>query len=185
MIASDDTGQWARRFGLAAAPLFEQETATPGSHAVLLDGASGSFAMSLSDEELWRGPGPADWIWSSDVPHHVTVTAGKVAVLRWDRPADARVFERGSIERNLERFYSFLTGDRLRSNRGVVEHLLSFFRRLRSLAHAAGLPDVRATDILLQHWHSCWRRRTRRHPFPAMAWLMTPVRCCADSIHVG
>jgi adenine-specific DNA-methyltransferase len=147
MIASDDPGQWARRFGLAVAPLFEQETATSGSHAVLLDGAYGSFAMSISEEELWRGPGPADWIWSSDVPHHVTVTAGKVAVLRWDRPAEARVFERGSIERNLDRFYGFLTEDRLRSNRSVVEHLLSFFRRLRSLGHAAGVPDVRATDI--------------------------------------
>ena len=147
MIASDDPGQWARRFGLAVTPLFEQEMATPGSHAVLLDGAPGSFVMSVSDEELWRSSGPADWIWSSDVPHHVTVTSDKVAVLRWDRPADARVFERGSIERNLERFYGFLTEDRLRSNRRVVEHLLGFFRRLRSLGHAAGVPDVRATDI--------------------------------------
>ena len=138
MIAHDAAGQWARRFGLAVAPLFEHEPALPGSHAVLLDGAHGSFAMSVSEEELWRQPGPADWIWSSDVPHHITVTKGKVAVLRWDRPTDARVFERGSIERNLERFYGFLTEDRLRSNRGVVEHLIGFFRRLRSLGKRSG-----------------------------------------------
>jgi adenine-specific DNA-methyltransferase len=147
MISSDDPGQWARRFGLATAPLFEQESTAPGSHTVLLDGVHGSFAVSISDEELWRGQGPAEWIWSSDVPHHVTVTAGKVAVLRWDRPSDARVFERGSIERNLDRFYGFLTEDRLRSNRSVVDHLLSFFRRLRSLGHAAGVPDARSTDL--------------------------------------
>ena len=107
MIVSEDPRLWARHFGLAMAPLFEHETEAPGTHAVLLDGANGSFAMSLSDEELWRNPGPANWIWSSDVAHHVTVTAGKVAVLRWDRPADARVFERGSIERNLDRFTVF------------------------------------------------------------------------------
>lgn len=146
MIASGDVGNWAQRFGLAVAPLFEQETVAPGSHAVLLDGASGSFAMSVSDEELWRDPGPADWIWSSNVPHHVTVTANKVAVLRWDS-ADARVFERNGIERNLDRFYSYLTEDRLRSNRSVVDHLLGLFRRLRSLGHAAGVPDARATDL--------------------------------------
>lgn len=148
MSPSDDAGQWARRFGLAIAPLFEQETAAaPGSHSVLLDGAHGTFAMSVSDEELWRSREPANWIWSSDVPHHVTVTSAKIAVMRWDQPADARVFERESIERNLDRFYGFLTEDRLRSNRSVVDHLLGFFRRLRSLGHAAGLTDVRATDL--------------------------------------
>ena len=103
--------------------------------------------MSVADEELWRNTGPANWIWSSDVAHHVTVTTGKVAVLRWDRPGDARVFERGSIERNLDQFYGFLSEDRLRSNRSVVGHLLGFFRRLRSLGHAASVPDARATDL--------------------------------------
>lgn len=75
------------------------------------------------------------------------MTPTQVAVLRWDRPKEARVFERGSIERNLDSFYGFLTEDRLRSNKSVVDHLVGLFRRLRSLAHAAGIPDVRATDL--------------------------------------
>lgn len=145
---ADEIGSWANRFGLAVAPLFEREAVSaPGSHSVLLDGASGTFAMSVSEEELWRDATPANWAWSSDIPHHVTVTPGKVAVLRWDRPAEPRIFERRGIERNLERFYGFLTEDRPRSNRSVIEHLLGLFRRLRSLAHAAGVPDVRATDL--------------------------------------
>jgi adenine-specific DNA-methyltransferase len=143
-----DPGNWARRFGLAVAPLFERDVPpAPGTHSVLLDGASGTFAMSVSDEELWRSQRPAEWVWSSDVPHHVTVTSTKVAVLRWDRPTAVRVFERRSIERSLDRFYGFLTEDRLRSNRSVVDHLLGFFRHLRSLGHAAGLPDLRTTDL--------------------------------------
>jgi adenine-specific DNA-methyltransferase len=147
MTATGDPREWARHFGLAMAPLFEHETAAAGSHAVLLDGADGSFAISVSDEELWRTSGPANWIWSSDVAHHVTVTKGRVAVVRWDQPAEARVFERGSVERNLDRFYGFLSEDRLRSNRSVVDHLLGFFRRLRSLGNAADVPDARATDL--------------------------------------
>ncbi|WP_204848088.1 N-6 DNA methylase, partial [Rhodopila globiformis] len=71
----------------------------------------------------------------------------KVGVVRWDRPQDTRVFDRPSIERNLDRFYTFLSDDRLRSNRGVVDHLLGFFRRLRSLGQAAGLEDARAIDL--------------------------------------
>jgi adenine-specific DNA-methyltransferase len=148
MSPADDAGKWARRFGLAIAPLFEQEVnSAPGCHSVLLDGAFGTFAMSVSDEELWREPGPANWVWSSDIPHHVTVTPKKVAVLRWDRPSEPRVFARESIERNLDQFYGFLIDDRLRSNRSVVDHLLGYFRRLRSLGHAAHLPDARATDL--------------------------------------
>lgn len=148
MSPVDEAGNWARRFGLAIAPLFEREAVrAPGFHSVLLDGAQGTFAMSVSEEELWRDRVPANWAWSSDISHHVTVTLAKVAVLRWDRPEETRVFERSSIERNLDRFYRFLTQDRLRSNRGVIDHLLGFFRRLRSLGHAAGLPDARATDL--------------------------------------
>lgn len=140
--------QWAQRFGLATAPLFEDEASKlQGEHTLLLDGMYGTFAMSESDDELWRIADPAQWIWSSDVPHHITVTSKRIAVLRWDRPSEPRVFERDAIERSLDRFYGFLTNDRVRSNRNVVEHLLGFFRRLRSLAHASDLPDARATDI--------------------------------------
>lgn len=148
MNTSDETGRWARRFGLATAPLFENEApSVPGQHSVLLDGTNGTFAMSVCDDEIWRDREPANWAWSSGIPHHVTVTPGKVAVLRWDRPEDIRVYERGSIERNLDRFYGFLNEDRLRSSRGVVDHLLALFRRLRSLGHAVGIPDTRATDL--------------------------------------
>lgn len=144
----DPATNWATRFGLAIAPLFEREIdAPPGSHSVLLDGTPGTFAMSVTEDELWRTSGPANWAWSSDIPHHVTVTPTKVAVLRWDRASEPRIFSRESIERSLDRFYGYLIDDRLRSNRTVVEHLLGFFRRLRSLAHTARIPDTRATDL--------------------------------------
>lgn len=142
---------WSRRFGLALAPLFEAQdtTAIPGDHHVLLDGGFGTFALSTSSEDLWRTGETAGWAWSSDIPHHVTVTDSKVAVVRWDMPDDARVYERGGVERSLDRFYTYLNEDRLRSNRGIVEHLLNFFRRVRSLAHHAKVPDGRAIDVYL------------------------------------
>ena len=114
---------------------------------MLLDSGYGTFALSDSDEELWRMVDPAAWIWSSDVSHHVSVTGAKVGVIRWDRPQDPKVYERGSVERGLERFYTYLLDDRLRSNKSVVDHLLGLFRRLRSLGHGAGLPDAQATDL--------------------------------------
>jgi adenine-specific DNA-methyltransferase len=148
MTAESLALNWSQRFGLALAPLFEAgETPLPGEHVVLLDSGYGTFALSDSDEELWRTVDPAAWIWSSDVSHHVSVTRTKVGVIRWDRPQDPKVYERGSVERGLERFYTYLLDDRLRSNKSVVDHLLGLFRRLRSLGHGAGLPDAHATDL--------------------------------------
>ena len=121
----------------------------PGQHHVLLDGGVGTFALSTSNEDLWRSDDPAGWAWSGNIPHHITITERKVAVLRWDLPREPRVFERGSVERSLDKFYSFLCEDRLRSNRGVIEHLLNYFRRVRSLCHSAGIADSRTTDVFL------------------------------------
>ncbi len=148
MSSSDTTWVWSHQFGLATAPLFEEgDTAPPGEHNVLLDGGNGTFALSTSDDDIWRDTNPAAWAWSSDVPHHVTVTPTKVAVVRWDKPTEPRVFERSGVERGLDRFYLYLNDDRLRSNKSVVDHLLGFFRRIRALGHAAGLPDTRTTDV--------------------------------------
>lgn len=86
------TALWSHQFGLATAPLFEKsENAPSGEHSVLLDGGVGTFALSATEEDLWRDTGPAAWAWSSDIPHHVTVTASKVAVVRWDKPTEPRV----------------------------------------------------------------------------------------------
>lgn len=148
MIELNDPTEWGRFFGLAIAPLFDGDDRAPqGQHCVLLDGGHGTFALSLDCGEIWREGAPAAWTWSSDIAHHVTITPEKVAVLRWDRPAEARTYSRTSVERGLERFYEYLRDDRVRSNKTVVEHLLNFFRRVRALAHEAALPDDRTTDI--------------------------------------
>ncbi len=148
MSGSDITWLWSHQFGLALAPLFEREDgAPPGEHNVLLDGGYGTFALSTSEDDLWRQTNPAAWAWSSDIPHHVTVTPSKVAVVRWDKPTEPRVFERGGVERGLDRFYLYLNEDRLRSNKSVVDHLIGLFRRVRSLGQAADLPDERTTDV--------------------------------------
>jgi len=138
--------QWAIEFGLALAPLFESEQmAGAESHSVLLDGGFGSFAMSEADDSLWRDPTTAAWAWSSNLPHHVTVTEKVVAVRRWDRP-NAEQFSRASVEAQIEPFYAYLTADRVRSTQRVVDHVLNLFRRVRSLAAEAQIPDERSVD---------------------------------------
>jgi methylase of polypeptide subunit release factors len=148
MTDDDLTQLWATQFGLALTPLFANEKAAAGSHSVLLDGGFGSFALSVSDKELWRRERTADWAWSSNLPHHVTVTDKEVAVTRWDR-RQVEILSRPSVEAQIESFYSYLTNDRVRSTNVVVDYVLSLFRRVRSLVAIAEMPDNRSVDAFL------------------------------------
>ena len=141
---------WADQFGLALVPLFETEKlATGDTHAVLLDGGYGSFAMSVTDEQLWRDEKPASWAWSSNLPHHVTVTDNVVAVTRWDSPNNTELLSLTSVEAQIDSFYNYLVTDRVRSNQRVVEYVLNLFRRMRSLVSEAKLPDEQSIDAFL------------------------------------
>jgi adenine-specific DNA-methyltransferase len=132
-MSTELAAQWADHFGLALAPLFEaSESGDPETDNVLLDGGFGSFAMSVAEDPLWRDPTTAAWAWSSNLPHHVTVSEKIVAVRRWDRPK-AEEFSRASVDSQIEPFYAYLTSDRVRSTQRVVDHVLQLFRRMRAL----------------------------------------------------
>ena len=149
MTLEDLSEQWAARYGLASTPLFEtQESSVPGFHNVLLDGGYGSFALSVSKERIWQSAQPLDWSWSSNLPHHVTVTNDEVGVVRWDKE-HPELFSRSSIESQADAFYSYLTTDRVKSNRRVIEHMLQLFRRVRALVGNSGLNDEQSIDVYL------------------------------------
>ena len=159
MSAEDLSNRWAGRFGLAQVPLFELgEVGVGGRHHVLLDGGYGSFALSESEDRIWQAVTSAEWSWSSDVPHHVTVTAQEVAVVRWDK-GDEELFTRKSVERQLETFYDYLVNDRVQSNRRVVDYMVTLFRRVRSLVADAGLEDGRSVDAYLGILSEAMNRR--------------------------
>ena len=150
MDIADTPTDWALRFGLAQSPLFEpRELDVGGEHSVLLDGGYGSFALSVSQERLWPDyRTPADWSWSSNLPHHVTVTDREVAVVRWDKPWE-EAFTRASVERQWEAFYQYLTADLVKSNQRVIEHMLGIFRSLRSLLAASRVDDDLSVEAFL------------------------------------
>ncbi len=141
--------EWSELFGLARSPMFEREPDQGGGqHDVLLDGGHGSFGLSVL-EELRAPEVAAGWAWSSDLPHHVSVTKREVQVVRWDAARDPQLYSRESVSRDLEGFYQYLCRDRLRSNRSVVQHLITLFGRVRSLVAHAGLSDDRAIDAFV------------------------------------
>ena len=158
MAADDIPTSWASRFGLASSPLFsERELAPAGSHHVLLDGGFGSFALSVSPEPIWKERASADWSWSCNLPHHVTITDNEVAVVRWDK-ATPELFTRDSVERQVSTFYSYLASDRVESNARVVDFMLNIYRSIRSLVANTSMGDERSIDAFLAFLASAIQR---------------------------
>ena len=158
-MASDDIPtSWASRFGLASSPLFgARELAPAGSHHVLLDGGFGSFALSVSHQQIWKERVCADWSWSCNIPHHVTITENEVAVVRWDK-ATPELFTRDSVESQISTFYSYLASDRVESNKRVVDFMLDIYRSIRSLVANTSLDDERSIDAFLAFISSAIQR---------------------------
>lgn len=149
MSRRDTPDRWAKLFGLALAPLFgDNETTVEGNHYVLLDGGYGSFAMSIADQAIWKERTSASWSWSSNLPHHVTVTENEVAVTRWDK-LEPELLTKSSVESRIDAFYEYLSADRVRSSERVVDHMLMIFRRLRSVMADARIDDSKCTDAYL------------------------------------
>nr|WP_299499622.1 N-6 DNA methylase [uncultured Rhizobium sp.] len=149
MVSLDDQiGILAGQHGLARASLFRSSDLSPkGDHEVLLDGAYGSFAVSVAEDV-----DPVDassWVWSSNIPHHVLLKGEKVRVLRWDRPDDASEFDSSRVLGSPAEFYNHLRSDRTQDRRSIVEHSVSLFNRVRSLVRHKELPDEKSISVYL------------------------------------
>lgn len=138
----------ARQHGLARAPLFRDDGATQnGEHEVLLDGAFGSFAVSVADD---IDPlAASSWVWSSNLPHHVLMNGDRVRVLRWDQPDGFTEFDADRVLSNPIDFYEHLRTDRTTDRRTIVEHSLSLFQRVRNLVSHAHIPDEKSISAYL------------------------------------
>jgi adenine-specific DNA-methyltransferase len=138
----------ARRHGLALASLFRADAPTDrGSHAVLLDGPLGSFAVSTDVEvDPTRA---SSWVWSANLPHHVLIGRDSVHVTRWDQPSASVAWKRQHLEREPDEFFDYLRRDRVQDPRNVVAHAMDLFRRVRTAVEHADLPDQCAMTAYL------------------------------------
>ena len=151
--------EWSERLGLADAPLFSaaRDNMDEISHRVLLDGGSGSFALSALDEKSIDSTELASWAWSCDLPHHVGVTSDHVYVLRWDVP-HLRKFVRSSVERQIENFYKYICHDDTEVSGSIVSHMIELFRRIRGATAESGFSDEASIHVFLYFLSAMMRR---------------------------
>lgn len=145
-VTSDDPGSWdptspdawARVLGMTRVPLFGQRSPSrvPGEHAVLLDGLSASFVISVADSaDVNLDQEPLSWAWSANVQHVLTIdrTRGEMFLRRWDSDQIRRfrLPKRGQGAREFFALIDNASGPRAPD---VVLHLMRASRSIRMLA---------------------------------------------------
>src|SRR4051794_12821186 len=113
-------GEIADQHGLARVPLFRPgENEADGQHDVLLDGPTGSFAISATRRAAqWD---PSSWAWSAHVPHHLSIRGNEISVVRWDAPGERFRTTLQEIARGPGEFYNALRCDRVSHKRDIVQ----------------------------------------------------------------
>jgi methylase of polypeptide subunit release factors len=146
---------WANALGLVDVPMFgARENLPPGDHAVLLDGDSSSFAMSVTDDSGFAfANDPVSWAWSANLTHSLIInqTNDEMFLRRWDGPSGSvrrfRLARNPQAAGELLKIVQKSLPPRLED---VVLFVLRAFRTIRnSLPSDDGLDAIRVLNILL------------------------------------
>jgi len=133
--------------------IFAGEPSPAGEHALMLNGARGSFGLSLSKDDL-SFQDTASWAWSSDVACHVHIRNEQVLVSRWDSERPAR-YQFDRVSSQLSTFYERVIDREPKYLVSVARLVGDTLRRIRS-AEPSGQPERSLAVLLylLADWRS-------------------------------
>ncbi len=136
---------WAARLGLLPVPLFDGDQI---DRSVLLNGTSGNFCLDTTDD---TAPDNRAKAWSANVGHYVRIAKDSVEIQRWDSTFSERErYSIGSIDRDLERFHSYLVSKEPPQQRAVIPHVVRVFRQIRNRDQlASGGNSLRVMLLLI------------------------------------
>jgi adenine-specific DNA-methyltransferase len=143
---------WAAQLGLVHIPLFGVAVPppVPGNHAVLLDGAQGSFIVTAGDEpEL---PNQAiGWTWSANMRHAVVIRQAerRIYIGRWDMRNPEGPFNIPDTGEDAERLFQRLQDDRRIARGSVISWVMQGFRHIRRIVQDPTAALLALNSLLL------------------------------------
>jgi len=151
------SASWAQQLGMVRVPLFGWAKAppVPGDHAVLLDGAEGSFAFFTSagpKQRLEADDRLLSWSWSAHVRHALIVTPDidRMFLRRWDSPRIVRQFSIPRRGLGAEELLALLEGAPPPRCPSIIQHVLHGFRLIRQALPAEDtLPAIKLLNAFL------------------------------------
>lgn len=132
----DEAKQWSRmlenwKLALGQLPVPLRASDEREGRYVLLNGSTGNFCLDFVggiDQISQRAAA-----WSCDVGHYVTCSNDQVVVNQWAREAREERYSWKSIAAQLHEFHQHLENTTPDRSRGIVAHVLTVFRRIRSV----------------------------------------------------
>jgi len=127
---------WRRRLGYLPVPLFG--TAKERSY-VMLNGGKGNFCLDVNNGS--EDPTvAAQYAWSADVDHYLSVRGDTLSLLRWDQPAVgwAEHYKMSEVSSKLEVFQRYIESKQAPRERSVVSRAVSVYRAVRARGRQDG-----------------------------------------------
>ena len=121
---------WNRQIGLLPVNFFHMQREDQGIYA-MLNGPSHNFCIG-SNDAVMASASFRDKVWSANMTSYMSVTDDVVRLYDLYR-TECETIDVSTIERDVFRFYSYLSTKTLRREDGVLELVLSQFRAIRSM----------------------------------------------------
>lgn len=127
---------WRRQLGYMPVPLFGVENERS---YVMLNGGKGNFCLDVNDGD--EDPSvAAQYAWSADVDHYLSVRGDKLSLLRWDQPAVAWAenYKISEVASKLEVFQRYIESKQAPRERSVVSRAVAVYRAVRARGRKDG-----------------------------------------------
>lgn len=152
------TDVWRRQLGYMPVPLFGDRNERS---YVMLNGGKGNFCLDVNDGD--EDPSvAAQYAWSADVDHYLSVRGDKLSLLRWDQPALdwAENYKMSEVASKLEVFQRYIESKQAPRERSVVSRAVAVYRAVRARGRKDG--DREAMLAFMAVLNAAWVRQDGR-----------------------
>ena len=146
---------WRRQLGYMPVPLFGVENERS---YVMLNGGKGNFCLDVNVGE--EDPAvAAQYAWSADVDHYLSVRGDKLSLIRWDQPAGAWAenYKMSEVAGKLEVFQRYIESKQAPRERSVVSRAVAVYRAVRARGHTGG--DREAMLAFMAVLNTAWMQQ--------------------------
>ncbi len=149
---------WRRQLGYMPVPLFGVKNERS---YVMLNGGKGNFCLDVNDGN--EDPSvAAQYAWSADVDHYLSVRGDQLRLLRWDQPALdwAEHYTMSEVASRLDVFQRYIESKQAPRERSVVSRAVAVYRAVRARGRKEG--DREAMLTFMAVLNAAWMRQDGR-----------------------
>lgn len=152
---------WRQQLGYMPVPLFGVKNERS---YVMLNGGKGNFCLDVNEGD--ENPSvAAQYAWSADVDHYLSVRGDKISLLRWDQPTEdwAESYKVSDVASKLDVFQRYIESKQAPRERSVVSRAVAAYRSVRARGRKDG--DREAMLAFMAILNAAWGQQDGKQSF--------------------